>query len=257
MHHDAVGAREHSAFTYHDSWLNVPDDFPLDPGLPLVWGPQVRGRAIVGSIFHAVIADTELDGWAKRLILRDQAKRRQEIRRIGQSPPTSSLNAVDFLLAVDDFSRVVGLRFKDEHGTFSAWRKQGADLEYLRGRGTFRRGLRLKCSILDADGNFAIGKFSSVNDERAVTKGELLALRLACVAGIDAAAARLTCEDSLQYLYRLQKMRQPWGFSQGSAEQEKALGPWLINRSTIAEVPLTGLSLTSRPVGIAENSGAH
>jgi serine/threonine-protein kinase HipA len=72
-----------------------------------------------------------------------------------------------------------------------------ADLEYLRGRGTSLGGLRPKCSVIDDDGHLAIGKFPSVSDERAVTKGEVLALRLARAAGIDAAAARLIDSDGL------------------------------------------------------------
>ena len=80
LHHDAVSARERSAFTYYDAWLNAPDRFPIEPGLPLVSGPQFRGPG-TGSVFHAVIADTEPDGWAKRVILRDHAKRRQEMWR--------------------------------------------------------------------------------------------------------------------------------------------------------------------------------
>lgn len=224
LHYDAVGARERSAFSYLDSWLNAPDAFPLEPGLPLVSGPQFRGKASAGSVFHAVISDTEPDGWAKRVILRDHAKQRQEMRRAGQSPAAAPLNAVDFLLAVDDFSRVGSLRFKDEQGRFCRVAEGGrrtapplvelrqllhatravetetetaADLEYLRGRGTSLGGLRPKCSVIDTDGHLAIGKFPSVNDERAVTKGEVLALRLAHAAGIDAATARLIDSDGL------------------------------------------------------------
>ena len=223
LHHDAVGARERSAFTYHDAWQNAPDGFPIEPGLPLVSGPQFRGPG-TGSVFHAVIADTEPDGWAKRVILRDHAKRRQEMRRTGQSLPSPPLNAADFLLAVDDFSRVGSLRFMDEQGGFCRVAEHGlrtapplvelrhllaatravetenetaADLEYLRGGGTSLGGLRPKCSVIDADGHLAIGKFPSVNDERTVTKGEVLAMRLARAAGIDAAAARLVDSDGL------------------------------------------------------------
>jgi serine/threonine-protein kinase HipA len=36
-----------------------------------------------------------------------------------------------------------------------------------------------KCTVVDDDGRLSIGKFPSVNDERSVTKGEVLALRLA------------------------------------------------------------------------------
>jgi serine/threonine-protein kinase HipA len=65
----------------------------------------------------------------------------------------------------------------------------------LRGRGTSLGGLRPKCTIVDDNGRLSIGKFPSVNDERAVTKGEVLALRLAAAAGIDAAQAQLVDSD--------------------------------------------------------------
>lgn len=114
LHFDAVGARQHSAFAYEDSWLKAADRFALEPGLPLVAGPQYPRRARDASAFHAAIADTEPDGWAKRVILRDHAKRRQEARRAGRETEAAQLNALDFLLAVDDSSRVGALRFKDD-----------------------------------------------------------------------------------------------------------------------------------------------
>ena len=45
--------------------------------------------------------------------------------------------------------------------------------------------------MIDADGRLSIGKFPSVADDRSVTKGEILALRLAAAAGIDAAQGQL------------------------------------------------------------------
>ena len=54
-----------------------------------------------------------------------------------------------------------------------------ADLAYLRGRGTSLGGLRPKCTVVDDDGRLAVGKFPSVKDERAVTRGEVLAMQLA------------------------------------------------------------------------------
>lgn len=50
---------------------------------------------------------------------------------------------------------------------------------------------------MDDDGRLAIGKFPSVHDERAVTKGEVLALRLAALAGIDAAEARAVSSNGV------------------------------------------------------------
>ena len=51
--------------------------------------------------------------------------------------------------------------------------------------------------MLDDDGRLSIGKFPSVSDERAVTKGEILALTLAAIAGIDAAEGRLIDSDGV------------------------------------------------------------
>jgi serine/threonine-protein kinase HipA len=129
---------------------------------------------------------------------------------------------MDYLLAVDDGSRVGALRLQEDEGRYQRTVEEGrrttpplielgqllaatravetntetgADLAYLRGRGTSLGGLRPKCSVVDDDGHLAIGKFPSVGDERAVTKGEVLALTLARKAGIDAAQARLVDSD--------------------------------------------------------------
>jgi serine/threonine-protein kinase HipA len=114
LYYDAAGARERSAFSYDDSWIKAPDCFAWDPGLPLVPGPQFHRKSKDGSVFCAAIADTEPDGWAKRVILRDHAKRRQQARKSGKQKERVYLNELDFLLLVDDSSRVGALRFQDE-----------------------------------------------------------------------------------------------------------------------------------------------
>jgi len=224
LHHDAVGARERSTFVYADSWLAAPHGFAIEPGLPLIGGPQFPPFSRQGSTFHGAIADTAPDGWARQVILRDHAKRRQAAARAGEPAPAPLLTALDFLLSVDDASRVGALRFRDERGEYQRATEPGrrtapplvelrqllastravetssetaADLEYLRGRGTSLGGLRPKCSVMDDDGRLAIGKFPSVHDQRAVTKGEVLALRLASLAGIDAAEARVISSDGV------------------------------------------------------------
>ena len=65
------------------------------------------------------------------------------------------------------------------------------DLQYLQGRGTSLGGMRPKCTVLDAGEVLSLGKFPSVGDERSVTRGEVLALRLARLAGIDSAESRI------------------------------------------------------------------
>jgi serine/threonine-protein kinase HipA len=222
LRYDQQGARESAVFEYDATWLADAERFAIEPALALVAGPQFHRKTRDGSVFHPVIADTEPDGWGRRVIQRDYAKRRQEARRVGVAVGPSPLNSLDYLLAVDDVSRVGALRLQDESGRFQRASEDGrrttpplielahllaasravetntetaADLAYLRGRATSLGGLRPKCSVIDDDGQLSIGKFPSVADERPVTKGEVLAMRLAKRAGIDAADARLVESD--------------------------------------------------------------
>ncbi|MGD0680084.1 MAG: type II toxin-antitoxin system HipA family toxin [Polyangiaceae bacterium] len=224
IRYNAEGARQSASFEYDASWLSASDRFSIDPALQLVAGAQFHKKTREGSVFHAAIADTEPDGWGRRVILRDHAKRMQQARRAGTETDSSPLNQLDFLLEVDDASRAGALRFQDEAGVFrrapAAGRRTApplielahiaaatrsfetntetaADLEYLRGRGTSLGGMRPKCTVVDEKGRLSIGKFPSVADERSVTKGEVLAMRLARAAGIDAADARLVDSDGV------------------------------------------------------------
>jgi serine/threonine-protein kinase HipA len=220
LRYDAQGTRESASFEYASEWLTAKERFALEPRLPLVTGPQFHPKSVDGSAFSGVFADTEPDGWGRRVIQRDRAKRRKSQR--SSIAPLGPPNSMDFLLAVDDVSRVGAIRLKDENGIFQRSNEEGrrgippllelkhlvaasravetnsetaADLEYLRGRGTSLGGLRPKCSVIDDDGRLAIGKFPSVSDERAVTKGEVLALRLAKICGIQTAEAKLVESD--------------------------------------------------------------
>ena len=223
LRYNRDGARESASFECDAEWLAAPDRFRIDPALPLVTGPQFHKRREGGSIFPGAIADSEPDGWAAKVILRDHGKRRALAKAAGEAH-TALAGAMDFLLEVDDFSRVGALRFCDESGIFRRPREDGgraapllieldhllsssravemnteteADLTYLRGRGTSLQGVRPKCTVLDDDGGLSIGKFPSVKDERAVTKAEILAMTLASDAGIRAARARLVSSDGV------------------------------------------------------------
>ncbi|TAL99024.1 MAG: type II toxin-antitoxin system HipA family toxin [Paraburkholderia sp.] len=219
------GARENSTFAYHDAWLASVDRFEISPDLPLVDGHQFRKPpSKEDSIFHFAFADTEPDGWGCRVIARDHAKRRKAAHARGEPVPTAALTEMDYLLGVDDMSRIGALRLRDEAGNFLRTIEDGgrgtppllelahllsatravetnretvADLKYLRGRGTSLGGMRPKCTVLDDDGHLAIGKFPSVKDDRSVTRGEVLALHLAAAAGITAADARIVMSDDI------------------------------------------------------------
>lgn len=213
------GRRENSVIAYDEAWLANPERFNVSADLQLMLGYQSHKAAAANdAVFHGALADTAPDAWGRRVIARDHAKRRK------QDPQLHALTEIDYLLAVDDFSRVGALRLRDADGRYhrtapDGWRstpplielqrifeasravergeESAADLHYLQGRGTSLGGMRPKCTIVDEDGRLAIGKFPSVADARSVTRGEVLALRLASQAGIDVVPARIVLLDDV------------------------------------------------------------
>jgi len=215
------GGRENTLFVYDDAWLENENRFEISPDLPLARERYFHKAATRSdSIFHFAIADTEPDGWGCKVIARDYAKR----RKAGELQAGTGLTEMDYLLGVDDIGRMGALRFRNAEGEFVRTPQHGergippileltqiisashavergteteADLAFLRGRATSLGGMRPKCALIDEDGLLAIGKFPSVGDDRAVTKAEVLALRLAAAAGIEAAQARVIHSDGI------------------------------------------------------------
>ena len=207
------GQREFSQFAYHDEWLADAEFFDISPDHIRQSGYQLRKPPTQNdSCFFLALADTEPDAWGRRVIARAHAKAR------AKDASLDPLTEADYLAGVDDVSRVGALRLQNESGQYLRSTLEGArstpiflelekmlrasraveertetveDLAYLQGKGTSLGGMRPKCTLLDVDGALSLGKFPSVNDERAVTRGEVLALKLAELAGIDSAQARI------------------------------------------------------------------
>lgn len=227
------GRRESTAFAYDASWLASPDGFNVSADLQWISGHQPHKAATAhDSPFHGALADTAPDAWGRRVIARDHAKRRQK------DPTLGALTELDYLLAVDDSARVGALRLKGADGQWHrsvepgrrttpplialerAFRASHAiergdetdeDLRYLQGRGTSLGGMRPKCTLVDENGRLAIGKFPSIGDTRSVTRGEVLALKLAQRAGIQVAESRVVqlADIPVALIYRFD--RQPDG----------------------------------------------
>lgn len=204
------GRREFSQFQYAASWLADLNRFEISPDLPLVAGFQNRKAPTAhDSVFHFAIADTAPDAWGRRVIDRARAKDRRADPKLGP------LTELDYLCAVDDFSRIGALRLNCD-GKYLRSAEEGKrrtpalielehmyaatravetdtetteDLNYLIGRGTSVGGMRPKCTVTDETGRLAIGKFPSVKDTINVTRAEVLALHLARKAGIRTASA--------------------------------------------------------------------
>jgi serine/threonine-protein kinase HipA len=188
-------------FTYDDVWLTRRDAFAIDPTvLPL------RPGAYHAESLFAAIRDVGPDRWGRVLI--ERAVRKRVL-------PERPFRDLDYVLALDDASRIGALRFRRPGGPFLAESggrlppllrlpqllqaadavhgdaETADDLRFLLGQGSPLGGARPKSAVVLPDGGLAIAKFRKPDDMRDIAAGEVLALTLAKAAGIDAAAARL------------------------------------------------------------------
>lgn len=208
------GHREHSVFAYDARWLEAAGSFNVSADL--LWSPEYQFKRAAGAPgalpFHGALADTAPDSWGRLVIAREHARRRREL------PALPALSELDYLLAVDDATRLGALRLRGEDGTWQRspgdldrkippllelerlyhasaalehGRESDDDLRFLIGKATSLGGARPKCSVRMSDGSLAVGKFPSQADERSVTRGEVLAMTLAREAGIRVADTRV------------------------------------------------------------------
>lgn len=189
-------------FEYAPEWLSRASAFAIDPtSLPLRSGPHHSA-----TLFGAV-QDSGPDRWGRMLIERAVRK------HVFTQKPYQDL---DYVLALDDASRIGALRFRaDAAGPFLAANsgklpplvslaallhatdaihgetETAKDLRFLLGAGSPLGGARPKSAVGLPDGRFAIAKFPKPDDIRDIAAGEILALTLARQAGITVAEHRL------------------------------------------------------------------
>ncbi|MHB9008570.1 MAG: type II toxin-antitoxin system HipA family toxin [Limisphaerales bacterium] len=183
------------SFEYAPEWLKLPEAFSIDPtALPLRAGPQ-HSPALFGAL-----QDCGPDRWGQILV--ERAVRKQVLI---QKPYRS----IDYVLALDDASRLGALRFRAEpsspflapttgmlpplirlqallRATEAVHRETdtAADLRFLLGAGSPLGGARPKAAVALPDGRLALAKFPRPDDTRDIAAGEILALSLAAAAGI-------------------------------------------------------------------------
>lgn len=190
------------SFEYTTDWLRRPGAFAIDPtSLPL------RAGAHHSAALFGAMQDCGPDRWGRVLI--ERAVRKQVLER----KPYQDL---DYVLALDDTSRIGALRFRaDATGPFLASSsgkipplvqlsallnaanavhgetETAQDLRFLLGQGSPLGGARPKSAVALADGPLAIAKFPKPDDVRDIAAGEILALTLARKAGIQVAEHQL------------------------------------------------------------------
>lgn len=205
------GDRGSVRFAYEPSWLKYAHAFPLDPELDLTSGEFFPGNSNFG-----VFMDSCPDRWGQTLMKRREVVEAREDHR---TPRT--LGPWDFLLGVQDCTRMGALRFS-QHGeqdflanealsappvtkmaelqtvAYQLTMKKQDNLDKIKewlkvlvAPGSSLGGARPKANLVDEDGSLWIAKFPSAEDDLDVAIWEKLLHDLAKRCGIKAPDARI------------------------------------------------------------------
>lgn len=208
--HQAKGKKAFG-FEYARDWVQSKEQLLLDPDIGWFTGPQFPN----GKDNFGVFLDSMPDRWGRTLMKRRAAQLAKEA-----GTPIPTLYDIDFLLGVQDESRMGALRFKtDPDGPFlsdaanypvppiSSIRElqQAAQviesdannkdikkwLAILVAPGSSLGGARPKANVRDEQGHPWIAKFPSQHDELDKGAWEFLLYKLALAAGIVMAESRI------------------------------------------------------------------
>jgi serine/threonine-protein kinase HipA len=199
------GAKGSISFAYQKDWLQGRDNFSLDPELDMYAGEFYPRNSNFG-----VFMDSCPDRWGQVLMKRRETL---EAREAGRAP--RKLDAWDFLLGIQDCTRMGALRYSrpDEELfladealaappvskiselqviAYELTRKKQASpekikewLKVLVAPGASLGGARPKANIVDETGHLWIAKFPSANDEHDVALWEKLLHDMAGDCGIN------------------------------------------------------------------------
>lgn len=210
LHRDTGRRGELIRFEYDAAWLGDVGAFAIEPLLPLNEGSFHPKDA---SQLPGIFQDCSPDRWGKMLM-----DRREAIEAREQKRHRKALRAWDYLVGIDDGTRMGALRLRNsDDGTYAATLQpsappmtslreleaaarlveQGAgeqidkQIRQLLVPGGSLGGARPKASFVDEHGELWIAKFPSTEDRIDVGLWEFVAHRLSIAAGIDVPEARL------------------------------------------------------------------
>lgn len=210
---EVIRGSEVFSFEYSQDWLSSGYAQSIDPDLHMYKGPQYLAD---GKSNFGLFLDSSPDRWGRMLM-----KRREAIKARKEGAAPVRLLESDYLLGVNDETRMGALRFKwEESGDFLET-QEGVkippitsirELEYASNRiedddffdhnesnkwlqlimapGSSLGGARPKASVKDTKGNLWIAKFPSKHDDRDSGVWELLANCVASKIGIRVAEAK-------------------------------------------------------------------
>ena len=210
LHRDTGRRGDVIRFEYDAAWLGDARAFAIEPLLPLNAGSFHTGDPAQP---HGIFQDCSPDRWGKLLM-----DRRETLEAREQGRPRTSLRAWDYLVGIDDGTRMGALRLRTpEDGTYAATLQpsappvttlreleaaarlveQGAgeqldkQVRQLLIPGGSLGGARPKASFVDERGDLWLAKFPSTDDRVDVGLWEFVTYRLSIAAGIAMPEARL------------------------------------------------------------------
>ena len=211
--YESLRGTDSYSFCYDHNWLRQYSDLYLSADINNYTGLQFTqpDRDIFGCF-----SDALPDRWGRLLL-----NRREQIRAQEEKRPVRKLSSYDYLLGIDDYSRMGGFRFKESpDGEFincdatlrippltdirvlvaasmevekSEERNLLPDKKWLLQLvhpGTSLGGARPKAGVLNEEGELCVAKFPSRNDEYDIGIWEHLSHLLAKEAGVEAAETR-------------------------------------------------------------------
>ena len=211
--YESLRGTDSYSFCYDHNWLRQYSDLYLSADINNYTGLQFTqpDRDIFGCF-----GDALPDRWGRLLL-----NRREQIRAQEEKRPVRKLSSYDYLLGIDDYSRMGGFRFKESpDGEFincdatlrippltdiqvlvaaSMEVEKSEDRNLLPDKkwllqlvhpGTSLGGARPKAGVLNEEGELCVAKFPSRNDEYDIGLWEHLSNLLAKEAGVEAAETR-------------------------------------------------------------------
>lgn len=202
------------AFNFDENWLSIHAGIKLSEDINNYPGMQYTQP---GNDIFGCFSDALPDRWGRTLL-----KRREQIQASEEKRAVRSLSSFDYLMGIDDFSRMGGFRFKRElegdyinvspslkipplteireliHASQEVEKSEENDvlpekkwITQLIQPGTSLGGARPKAGVLDEMGNLCIAKFPSKKDDYDTGIWEHFSHLLAQKAGIQVAQTRV------------------------------------------------------------------
>lgn len=212
--YESLRGTDSYGFCFDGEWLRTQGGLLLSADLNNYSGIQYTAG---GSDIFGCFADALPDRWGRTLL-----NRREQILAQEEERPLRRLTSFDYLLGIDDYSRMGGFRFKEkvEAGFINssstlrippltdirALEAASKEIEQSEARnelpdkrwlvqliqpGTSLGGARPKASVVDSDGALCIAKFPSRKDDYDTELWEHLCHLLAKSAGITVADTRV------------------------------------------------------------------